>query len=337
MGGNAIIVDGKSITSRLSKSYVDKIAAYIVPILQEHIGPCMLPRQLQKPTHGDLDVLYFTKTNVDILYQTIRKIFSPTKIVDGYANRVISFDIDCQQFGLENTRFQIDLIRCDKTCPINTDIYFSYGRLSMILGIIFNFYNITYTDTGIYYEYKKKKITICENLKTVLNFFNLDYSMWEKFENAENKDVFEWVARSHLMSRRVIRRMSADLKRIENDPTHSFYYQFIKFLLERFSKEIDSGIEFNESNVLEITSKHFNVYDKVIELMKEKENDEKIIDSRKIIQIFKKSLKREPNREEMAECCKKFIGKTDQDALIAFVIAKFTTTTTTNGNDDQNQ
>jgi hypothetical protein len=316
MGGNAIIVDGKPITSRLPKSYVNKVAEHVIPIFQEHIGKCMIPRHVNKPDHGDLDIIYFEK-QPDTLIQFIQQRFSPTKIVDGFANRVISFDIDCQQFGLENTRFQIDLIRCNRTSPINADIYFSYGKLGMVLGMIFKFYDITYADAGIYFEYKKTKIVICENLKTVFNFFNLDYSAWENFENPEYKDIFEWISKSNLMTRRLIRRLTSDVKRATNE--NDFYFQFITFLSEKFSKEIESGIEFNETNILENTCKHFNVFDKVNTLLHEKENDKKNIDSRKIIQNFKKIHNREPNRTEMAECCRLFINTTNEEGLICFI------------------
>lgn len=239
MGGNAL----KNVnTVRVSDEQYNKIKKDVLNKLKDMITCKTVIETPNKTDYGDLDVLYLSKPDINIL-EIINKIFNPKDYTHSGDVLSFSYQIDDNQY------FQIDMIKCKnlEMC----DFYYSYGDLGGIIGTLAKHYGLTYGFNGLWInlneetiknyveQYKIKDINeqvynICQDKiiletdpKSICEELNLDYNKWlNKFNSKE--EIFEWICKSNLFDKNIFKILNyANRYRLSK---RNMYQEFIEYL-----------------------------------------------------------------------------------------------------------
>lgn len=182
MGGNALKVN----CIRINKDLYLKIKLDCISKLKDFINIHQIYELADKLDFGDLDLLYLSDPNINIL-NIVQNIFNP---IDYNINGDVlsfSYEINKDQY------FQIDLI---KTSNINISIfYFSYGDIGNILGRIVKKYELTLGIDGLWITYENERIMLSEDPKEICIFLGLDYNVWLNGFN-KREEFFDWIIKS---------------------------------------------------------------------------------------------------------------------------------------------
>ncbi len=262
MGGNAI---KKVKISRISKCDYELIKQNIFDLLSKDFQLEFLFDLPEKDDFGDLDILYLSIHNKNIVDFIIQH-FNPNEIV--HNGNVISFDYKLIKDN-QSIYFQIDLI---KTQNINmAKFYFSYGDVGCLLGLIAKRYNLvlgfdglwinTKLNTIIQYlknknididkcfenineDYNFGKIILTNNPDEICKYLDFDYQKWNNgFIN--NYEIFQWIIKSKYYKKNIFYQTNREHR---ENIKRTFYNYFI----ENNSKLDDDNN--NDNNINQLNS-----------------------------------------------------------------------------------
>lgn len=246
---------GKQLCSRLNKEDFMKVRDKIFEILNKYENFTFTEIQNfpEKDNFGDLDLLYIydenkgDKEDNKNLEEIIRQNFNPTQYITTNI-RHITFDFNCELVGIENTKFEIELIETNSDEIDFIKFILNYNDLGNILGKILNHYGFKLSrNDGLICELRHKTIDKTKSWDTILGdiflsknpekiceFIGLDYNTYLGLSNCQSSNnIYDWLISSPIF----------DPNHFKNyiDKTRPFYNGFLEFIKNKFS--IDTQYE----------------------------------------------------------------------------------------------
>ena len=234
MGGHAL---KKVITVRKNKSEYNEIKDKVLNLLKSRgIVIDFIPELADKESFGDLDVLWSSSYNPNIIMRDIViELFSPKEIVTNA--EVLSFDFD---------NFQIDIIKCNYI--EFAKVYFSYGDFGGLMGKITKKYNMTFGHNGFFLEIDNHSLLLTKEPNEFCKFVAIDFEKWLSIKTKE--DLFELIKTSRLYKPKFFSSGNHQhRKRIKNRP---LYIEFLNYI------GIDEVETISESDITVDKDKIFN-------------------------------------------------------------------------------
>jgi hypothetical protein len=247
MGGHAL---KKVITVRKNKIEYNEIKDKVSNLLKSRgIIIDFIPELADKESFGDLDVLWSSSHNQDIIMKdVVIELFSPKEIVIN--GDVISFDL---------VDFQIDMIKC-KTIEF-AKFYFSYGDFGGLMGKITKKYNMTFGHNGFFLETNHHSLLLTKDVNKFCKFISIDFEHWLSIKIKE--DLFELIKTSRLYKPEFFSSGNHQhRKRIKNRP---LYIEFLKYIGVNEVEENDDSTDEDENKdkVLQEALDYFHKYEEL--------------------------------------------------------------------------
>jgi hypothetical protein len=252
---------GKQLCTRLNKEDFIKVHNKIIEILSQYENFTF--QQIQnfpeKENFGDLDLLYIYDENFgdkcdNNLEEIIRENFNPTQYTTN--NKHIIFDFNCELVGIENKKFEIELIETNKDEIEFIKFILNYNDLGNILGKILNHYGFKLSrNDGLVCELRHKtidktkswntnlgEIFLSKDPKKICEFIGLDYNTYLEFANCQSSNnIYDWLISSPLF----------DPNHFKNcvEKTRPFYNGFLEFIINKFYTDAQYENDIQHRNI----------------------------------------------------------------------------------------
>jgi hypothetical protein len=245
MGGHAL---KKVITVRKNKIEYNEIKDKVSNLLKSRgIIIDFIPELADKESFGDLDVLWSSSHNPDIIMKdVVIELFSPKEIVIN--GDVISFDL---------VDFQIDMIKC-KTIEF-AKFYFSYGDFGSLVGRTVKKYDMTFGHNGFFLEIANNSLVLTKDVNEFCKFIGIDFEDWLSIQTKE--DLFELVKTCRFYKAKLFNTANhKDRKRINIRP---LYIEFLKFIGINEVDTVNDDSPDDKEKVFEEALDYFHKHDEL--------------------------------------------------------------------------
>lgn len=234
MGGRAL---KETFTRRYTREEFDKASAEIREKLKPYFADTAIPLFFKnKETFGDIDVICNVGDNfTHNMRDLINELFSPNQIF--HNGNCWSFDYN---------EVQVDLITVAPEHFETNKMYLSYNDLGNFIGRIAQKFGLKYGQEGLWYKHKFKGsyigiVPISTDYPKIYNFFNLDYSKWEKgFDELE--DIFKFVYESEYFDGSIFQMDQLNKINRDRNKKRSSYTSFLEWI----DNQPERNYNFNE-------------------------------------------------------------------------------------------
>jgi hypothetical protein len=219
-------------TRRCTREEFDLFSSEIRSKLVGHVMDTAIPLFFKsKDSFGDIDLICCvdkdSNTNIGDL---ITKLFSPNEIFHNG---------NCWSFDYKE--IQVDFIKTSPDDFYTNQMYLSYNDLGNFIGRLAQSFGLKYGQEGLWYKHKFKgsyigSISISKDYDRIYNFFDLDFSKWEKgFDSLE--EIFEFIYQSKFFNQDNFQLSQLNKINRDRNAKRKSYMSFLEWMDKQPKKE----------------------------------------------------------------------------------------------------